>query len=314
MDELKLLTYKYELVDILDYEEYYYKNTNRFTGFSLKAFLKSIDIPPSYFLEQPKDTQATLITNKREILSSRKKYLGKSIVVLSDEDGIILNCARVDRDEALRMYEWIKPLEDVEDIFVDNTFHKDGYIIISKLIGSKDKVQNAVFINVPVLLNKEVTMSYGYTKLTKDIDDDITLDNNISYYVTDSNIDLFDYQHIAVALEDFINDIKGTEDEYEELFNTNQYATFEFNNFVTDLVENKILPKQLFTPILSYLSKEFEFDSAVKISKLAKIILYFSSNLTKFKQLNTLRNNLSSAIYTYKDSSKEEEVLVTQCQ
>lgn len=311
MDELKLLTYKYELVDILDYEDYYYANVNRFTGFSKKAFLKSIDIPPSYFLEQPEDTQTTLLSNKRAILGSRKKYLGKSIVVLSDEDGIILNCARVDRDEALRMYEWLKPLEDVEGIFVDNTFHKDGYIVLTKLLGSKDKVQNAVFVNVPVLLNKDVSMAYGHTKLTKDLaeDTDVDIDNNISYYVTDNIADQFEYQHIAVALEDFINGLE--EEENEELFNTNQYATFEFDNFVADLVEKKILPKNLFTPIVTYLSKEFEFDSAVKLSKLAKIILYFSSNLTKFKQVDTLRSNLSSAMYTFKDSSKEEKEEVT---
>ena len=280
----------------------------------VQAFLKSIDIPPSYFLEQPEDTQTTLLSNKREILGSRKKYLGKSIVIISDEDGIILNCARVDRDEALRMYEWLKPLEDVEGIFVDNTFHKDGYIVMSKILNSKDKVQNAVFVNVPVLLNKDVSLAYGHMKLTKDLekDTDVQLDNNISYYVTDVIADQFEHQHIAVALEDFINGLTDEEEESEELFNTNQYATFEFDNFVADLVEKKVLPKTLFTPIVTYLAKEFEFDSAVKLSKLAKIILYFSSNLTKFKQVDTLRSNLSSAIYTFKDNSKEEEVATCQ--
>ena len=60
----KLGNYTMDIISIQDFKEYYYDNKDKFSAFAENAFLRTLDIPPKFFKEQPEETQKELLDNR----------------------------------------------------------------------------------------------------------------------------------------------------------------------------------------------------------------------------------------------------------
>ena len=127
----QLGSYYIDLVKIENFKSYYYENINSFSKISLDSFLKSLDIPPKFFRQQPLETQEELLDNREIFVKEHKKYFDKVIVVARCKlDNSIINCSRMTESDARASYESLKSIDEVENKFEHRSFIKDGYIVI----------------------------------------------------------------------------------------------------------------------------------------------------------------------------------------
>ena len=114
------------VIDILPIEhfnEYFHEHAQKFSEFSGNAFLKTLDIPPKFFREQPEETQEELLENREVFVKESKKFFDKVIVVLKDKDGYILNACRMDRLIAEETYEKLSSIKDVPNKSIERTYN-----------------------------------------------------------------------------------------------------------------------------------------------------------------------------------------------
>lgn len=284
----EILKHNLEIIDINNFKEYLEENENKFNGFSLKAFLKAIDIPPSYFLEQPEETQQELLENKASRIESLKKYKNKCLVILwKDEE--IMNCCRMDATVAEVLIDKLSTIEDVENIIWSNDFYKDGYLqgyipVYTDI--EKTKYNRCLVVDFPILLNKPVRIHDGFFKLPQE--DDI-LDTNYFYYNSSSEVDMDDYQHVALAIQDAIQATEETG--WTSIDNIEDTKILREPEEVSCmLAEEKVIPKNLIAPIAKFLADKLEFETGVlTVKNTTESILKYEGNLKSIKQVTNIR-------------------------
>lgn len=287
IEERSLLGYTIETFDMHDFKEYYDQNSERFNTFSRSAFLKAISIPPSYFLEQPKETQDELLTNKSELMEVQPKYSGWDIIVVSKNKEII-NAGKIKSVETEMKFEQISSIADVEGIVWDRTFHKDGYICGYLVCGtvSKEGYSRILSVDLPVLFNKPTMLHQGFLKLANS---KMEIEKDMCYYTQSKEVDYSEYQHIQLAIEDTkanMEDLLSIDDEPEIDILREPVAV------VCELVNEDVVPKSLLTPIASFLEEKLDTGELNTLSTktLTETCILFDLNLKSLKQVNALRN------------------------
>lgn len=283
----ELGNYYLEIINIIDFKEYYNDNLGKFNAFSSNAFLKAVDIPPKFFKEQPLKTQEDLIENRDVFVKETKKFFDKVIVILRDpETEEILNACRLKRTDANLNYERLKPLDslEVEGKFEHRTFMKDGYasILISKNL-KKNEENNVLVIDFPLLMNKKVIIHKALYKMPTE--DSLVPVDHIRY-LTNDEIDLEGtYNDINDALLDFLpflNDTESTSPESENILEEAQVVSLA-------LVADEIIPKSYVGKIGKYI-EDNSSESTLTTEKLESLVLDFDRDIKSYKQVTNLRN------------------------
>ena len=125
METKELENYILDIVNIENFNEYYHDKRDMFSEFSLNAFLKTLDIPPKFFKEQPIETQKELLDNREVFVRENKKYFNKVIVVVTYVKDIndsvtrrILGAERLSREEAEERFEQLKSIDEIPKLFL----------------------------------------------------------------------------------------------------------------------------------------------------------------------------------------------------
>ena len=305
----QILDYTIEIIDIRNFKEYLEENVkeNKIYGFALKAFLKAVDIPPSYFLEQPIETQEELLVNKDERINSLKKYTDKCLVILWKDDEI-LNCCRMNMIDAETLLEKFSTIEDVDKIIWDKTFYKDGYIqgyIPTSDNIAKDKFNRCLVIDFPILLNKPLRINDGFFRLPQESE---ISDNNTYYYNTSEEIDMTEYQHVALAIQDKLNDAECTGWPSMDVIEDVNILR-EPTEVCCVMVDEKVIPKTILTGLVEYIETNSELGNfTMTINNLTETILKFEGNLRNIKQVTNLRGCYDYLRTNYKDEKEVSKV------
>lgn len=281
-----LLGYTFEIFDIQEFKKYYDDNDLRFNSFSKNAFLKAVSIPPSYFLEQPIETQTELLENKVNLSNTSPKYDGVSVIVVS-KDNVIVNAFKMKSDEVEVSFERISSIEECTDIVWDRTFHKDGYICGYLVCGtvSKEGFTRVLFVDLPLIFSKPTTLHEGFLKLANS---NMAVEKDMVYYTNTEEVNYDEYQHIALALEDKLPNVpavKSVDEEEDTDFDRSS------TDIVCELVDNNAIPKSLLTPLCKYIDKTYyEENLAFTKHRLLESIIIFDLTVKSLKHVNMLRS------------------------
>lgn len=282
METRELLGYTLEIVMIEDFKEYYYGNISRFSTFSFKAFLKGIDIPSSYFLEQPEDTREILLNNKEEFMKGKPKYKGKCLILIV-KDNSILNVSRINRDKLETSCEQLSSLVEVKNLVPHKEFLKDGivtYFVPKSEAISKGGYTEGLLVEIPILLHKKSTINHCYFKMSSES----TISNvDKVFYTASSEVDFNQYQHIALAVEEEKANFVTTN--IEEMKDP---LLRETEVVVGELVENKVIPKNYFQKISNYVNNKSEHFT-LTYQNFTELVLEFEDNFNTIKAVSHLR-------------------------
>lgn len=297
LETRKLLEYNIDIFDIQEFKEYYDEHIDNFTDFARNAFLKAISIPPAYFLEQPSETREELLCNKLELTQVQKKYAGYSIVVVSSGSQIV-NATKMKSVEVDAKFEAVSSIEEVEGIIWNRSLIKDGYSCGYLVCGTvTGKGQNrAIFIDLPILFNKPTKIHEGYIELANA---QMPVEKDMIYYTDSRDVDYFDFQHVALAIEDAKNNIEDVKTIDEEDSNVILRESMEV---LCNLIELKVIPKSLLFPICKFMNNnEIGLSKALTTQNLLKTIIAFDENVKTIKQINAIRGGKDIIDRLYKD-------------
>lgn len=307
LETRKLLGFTLDIFDIREFKEYYDSNSSRFTSFARNAFLKSISIPPSYFLEQPDETQEELLCNKLNLVNTQKKYFGFSILVIS-LDNQILNATKIKTNEIETRFEAIASIEEVKNIVWNRSLIKDGYKCGYLVCGTKTgKFNRTLFIDLPILFNKPTIIHEGFLKLASP---DMPVEKDMIYYTSSKEVDFDDYQHIQLAIEDTMNNMEQIEDYTQE---EKKNVLREPLEVLCNLAEEKVIPKNFIFPIQSYMEKTYHIEegfNTLTTHLILETLMAFDNNVKNIKQLNALLNAKNNIDILYKEdwsNAREKE-------
>ena len=303
LETKQLLGYTLEIFEIGEFKEYYDEHKSNFNDFARNAFLKAISIPPSYFLEQPEETQEELLCNKLELVGIQKKYQGLSIIVVS-QGSEILNATKIKTSEVEVRFEAVSSIEDVDDIVWSRSLVKDGYICGYLVCGtvSREGYNRALFIDFPILFNKPTIIHEGFIELANP---KMTVEKDMVYYTSTEVVDFSDYQHIALAIDDFRTNIDTTEPSLKD--EEDAPILKESVEVICSLVEEKVVPKPLLFHIVGYLDKQLEDGGEITINSLIKAIIVFDNNVKSLKQINGLRGCKDVVNRLFREESEDTE-------
>lgn len=285
LETRELLGYTIETFEIGEFKEYYDTHTTQFNDFSRSAFLKAISIPPSYFLEQPEETQEELLCNKLELVGVQKKYAGLSLIVIS-QSGMILNATKVKTNEIEVLYEAVSSIEDVKDIAWTRSLVKDGYLCGYLVCGtvSREGYNRALFIDFPILFNKPARLHEGFIQLANN---KMIVEKDMVYYTESDEVDYSDYQHIALAIEDKKNNIDTDMVAIDKSEDTPILR--ESVDAICTLIEEKVVPKSLLFHLAGYLDDRLEEGKQLSAHSLLEAVIAFDENVKSIKQINAMR-------------------------
>ena len=308
METKQLNGYTLDIVDVIEFKEYYYSNKDWFSTSAENAFLKALDIPPKFYKEQPIETQKELLDNREIFVRESKKFFNKVIVVVKviyEDDNYkrinILNACRLDRSEANKRYGQLKSIEEIHNKFEHTSFIKDGYISLVVSNGIEKNRDNQVLaIDFPILLNKKPIIHKAlYTLPT---DESLTPIEHI-HYLTSNEIELGeDYNNIKEAIDneiDFLDDNERSECEDEPILRETEVVTLA-------LQELKVIPKSLTEKLTNYINKA---STELTIKKLESFVLDFDETVTGYKQRTSLREISGKAVSNYLNSPSFKELV-----
>lgn len=291
LETKELLGYTIDIFEIGEFKEYYDSHTSMFNDFSRSAFLKAISIPPSYFLEQPDDTQEELLCNKLALVGVQKKYQGLSIVVVS-KDNTILNATKMKTNEVEMRYEAVSSIEDVEGIVWSRSLVKDGYICGYLVCGtvSREGYNKALFIDFPILFNKPTLLHEGFFKLANP---NMEVEKDMSYYELTEEVDYAEYQHVALAISDKLTAGLSLKEPIEVGGESDITILKEGVEVVCTLIEEKIMPKSLLNSVVKILDERIEIGQPLTVNSLVETLILFDESVKSLKQVNGLRDSLN---------------------
>lgn len=284
LETRELLGYTLELLPIEQFKEYF-SSCKTFSTFSRKAFLKSVGIPPTYFFEQPDETQDDLLDNKEEILI--EKFAGKYILILK-KDNEVLNCVRMSYSDIDLAYNRLK-LEDESKLIPNRDFISNGYLTNFIPFGKmeKGKYNLGIFVDYPIMLKKQPIIREGYYYLPKEGEEHYK-----NLYVSSNEIDYAEYQNLDMAIEESLDGLKGLKDNdiAEDL--RNRKLLKETEEVLVLLKEAKVISKAYVKKISKQLDKNETVIS--NIFSLVDYILAFDMNFNNYKSVTRLRNILQT--------------------
>lgn len=277
----KLGNYTLDIVDIEEFKRYYEENKEAFSTSAFNSYLKTVDIPPKFFKEQPEETQEELLENREIFVREKKKYLNKVIVVLRSGTSI-LNACRLDRKEEEETYEMLKDIDEVSNKFEHRSFIKDGYISLIVSDDIKRDTENQVLaIDFPILMNKSVIIHKALYSLPTD---DATVPVEHIEYLTSEEIDLgVDYRSIKAAIEDRI-DFISKQDRMEA---EPQVILREPEVVGLALVQLETIPRSYMEKVVAHIKGNLKGDLTTRT--LEKLVLDFDEELRSYKQVTRLR-------------------------
>lgn len=293
--------YTLDILDIQDFKNYYYENKDLFTPSAMNAFLKTLDIPPKFFKEQPEETQDELLNNREYFVAERKKFIGKVIVILKSLNGEILNACRMGKAEAEEKYEALNTIEDVKNKFEHRSFVKEGYIslVISENI-AKDKENAVLVVDFPILLNKKPVIHKATYKLPNN---ESTAPVEHIHYLESVEVELGEeYSNIKEAIDDnldYVEDGGFIRDEAQDILREPELVTLA-------LVELNIIPRSLNIKMIDYLTKNTK--GTLNTRSLESLVLDFDEELRKYKQVTNLRSVIGEGVLTYLNSDTFKEL------
>lgn len=295
-----ILGFELELIPIESFKKFYEDNKKFLSAFSEKAFLKSIKIPPQYFLEQPENTREDLLNNKKDLIPN-SKIAGMYIAVLK-KDSYIFNCVRIDLNEAEDLFERISLQEKyVKRLIPIHDFTKEGFSsnFISTDTLEEGKYSLGLFLDSPLLLNKFPKANLGYFYCPKKGEDSY---KNI--YVKEIKVDFNDYQSLDLILDDIFNkEIKDIEEHKIIEKQKDKHLLRELDDILTNLVKEKAIPKGFIKKISKYVFKN-NIQLLNNLSLIELISSYEQNFYDKgnYKQVNKIRNIINYLEIILKDN------------
>ena len=302
VETLELGQYLIDLVKVVDFKNYYYKNLEHFSKVAYNSYLKAVDIPPKFFKEQPQETQDELIENRDTFVKEHKKYIDKVIVVAKSKiDNQILNCSRMKETEAKWSYERLKPIDQVIDKFEHRSFTKDGYITYVVSADIKKNTENKVLVvDFPITLNKKTVIHEALYSLP-----DETFVTPIEHiqYLTGEELD-FDsqYDNVKTAIDihrEFLAEELTEEAEKDILREADVVALA--------LVEAGYIPHSYVGKVGDYIKNNTKGILTTK--QLEKLVLDYDETFRSYKQVTMLRNVNGNQISVILDSDDFKELI-----
>ena len=301
---LEIGNYFLDVVKVQDFKQYLEENERYFSANAYKAYLKTVDIPPKFFKEQPEETQKELLENRDTFVKENKKYFDKVIVVVRVKiDMTILNACRMASSDVDKRYEQLKTIEDVQNKFEHTSFVKDGYIsyIISKDNDIKKDVDNKVLaVDFPIMLNKKAIIHKSFYTLPND--SFVTPVEHIQYISSDE-ID-FDMEY---------SDIKCAIDNFSEFF-TEEIVQKEAADILREpeivslaLVEADVIPLSYSEKIGNYIKENMK--GVLNTWTLEQFVLDYDETLKGYKQRTNLRSVDGFKVLDVLNSDSFKEVL-----
>ena len=296
----KLGNYTLDIVDIEDFKHYYEEHKGDFSTNAFNAFLKTVDIPPKFFKEQPEETQEELLDNREIFVREKKKFFNKVIVVLKSNESI-LNACRLDRREAEMQYEMLKDIDEISNKFEHRSFIKDGYIslIISNDI-KRDTENQVLAIDFPVLMNK-VPVIHKAIYTLPDTNAHVPVEH-ISY-LTSEEIGLgTDYTSIKAAVDDRIDFLTEYRTEAAE-----EVILREPEVVGLALVQEGTVARSYMEKVVKHIKDCTTGD--LTTSKLESLVLDFDEEMRSYKQVTKLREVSGFTILNMLESPQFKELL-----
>ena len=294
--------YTLDILDIQDFKSYYYDNKDRFTATAMNAFLKTVDIPPKFFKEQPEATQDELLDNREYFVAERKKFIGKVIIVLKANDEI-LNACRLSKAEAEENYEALNTIDNIKNKFEHRSFVKDGFttFVVSNKLDTKNGVDNHVLVvDFPLLLNKKPIIHKAF--YTTPDNTFVTPVEHIQY-LESLEVDLgTDYKTIEDAIKDssnFLEDLVEVRDA-ENILREPGLVSLA-------LVELGVIPRKYNEKISKYISDNVKGTLNTRL--LEKLVLDFDEEMRKYKPLTNLRSVDGHSVLNYLNSDSFKEFI-----
>ena len=279
----EVLDYQIELHPIMNFKEFY-DNCNSFNDISEKAFLNAVKIPSTYFMKQPEDTKNELLENQKDIIPA--KLRSKFIVILKKGD-IVLNCARVDRNDFENLQERISISEEnYKKLTFIKDFVKEGYS--SCFVSLNTLVQGynlGLFIDVPLMANKTPAVNIGLYYVPK-----VGEDVRKNLYLKDSGVNFEDYQSLDMLIEDIENIVKDIDTGKIITELKDKLLLRELDEVLINLVKEKVIPKSYKKKISRY--GDFNEVNVSTVYSLVELILVYELNFISYKQVNSVRNCL----------------------
>lgn len=306
METKQLTNYTLDILDITEFKDYWYEHENTFSGTARNSFLKALDIPPKFFKEQPQDTQDELLENRDTFVRETKRFFNKVIVVLKTSFGDTLNACRMDKAQALSVFEKLKTVEEVTHKFEHRSFTRDGYIsiVVSDEKGiQKNKDNQVLVIDFPIMLNKPMEIHKAiYTLPTED---SITPVEHIQYFATEeiNFIAGSEYDNAKAAIEDSLDYLKESRSMSED-----KNILRELPLVTLALVEGKYISKAAREKVENYISDNIK-DGILTTRKLESFILDFDENFTGYKQVTNLRNISGDTVLAILESEEFKELV-----
>lgn len=302
--QLEIGNYYLDVIDIRDFKAYLEENERYFSANAFKAYLKTVDIPPKFFKEQPEETQKELLENRDTFVRENKKYFDKSIVVVRVKiDMSILNACRMTSSDVDKRYEQLKTIEQVQNKFEHRSFVKDGYIsyIVSKDNEIKKDVDNKVLaIDFPIMLNKKVVIHKALYTLPNDTF--VTPVEHV-HYLSGDEIELgVDYSDIKCAVGDFseffVEEVE--QKEAEDILREPEIVSLA-------LVESGVIPLSYSEKMGNYIKENMK--GVLNTFTLEKLVLDYDETFRSYKQVTSLRSVDGFSVLDTLNSDSFKEVL-----
>ena len=302
VETLELGQYLIDLVKVIDFKNYYYKNLDFFSKVAYNSYLKAVDIPPKFFKEQPQETQDELIENRDTFVKEHKKYIDKVIVVARNKiDNQILNCSRMKESEAKWSYERLKPIDQVIDKFEHRSFTKDGYITYVVSADIKKNTDNKVLVvDFPITLNKKTVIHEALYTLP---DDTFVTPVEHIQYLSGEELD-FDsqYDNVKTAIDihrEFLVEELELKDAKDILREPEVVALA--------LVEAGYIPHSYVGKVGDYIKNNTK--GVLTTKQLEKLVLDYDETFRSYKQVTMLRNVNGNQISVILDSDDFKELI-----
>ena len=306
METKQITNYVLDILDITEFKGYWYANENSFTGTARNNFLKALDIPPKFFKEQPSETQDELLDNREVFVKETKRFFNKVIIVLKNTFGDTLNACRMDKAQALSVFEKLKTIEEVSNKFEHRSFTKDGYtsIVVSDAKGiQKNKNNQVLVIDFPIMLNKPMEIHKAIYTLPSD--DAVTPVEHIQYYTTEevNFIAGSEYDDAKSAVENSLSYLTESVSlsESKEILREVPIVSLA-------LVQGKYISKSAREKVEGYIVDSLQ-NGVLTTRKLESLVLDFDENFTGYKQVTNLRNISGDAVLAILNSEQFKELI-----
>lgn len=310
METKQLDSYLLDVMDVIEFREYYNTHKNQLVGFALTSFLKALDIPAKFFREQPEETKEELLENREIFVKENSKFFSKYLIVLRSADtNNILNACRMDMKAFDELYKKLTEISSIKK-FEHRTFYKDGYV--SLIVGSDelkaDKDNSVLMLDFPLIPTKPMIAHKAIVTLPKD-NSETPVDH--VKYLESTEIILIGPNKNFDSIEEAVSSFSNEVEEKETSETKEEKVLMEPEIISILLVETKTLPKNYRDKIEFHIKDYLESTDSFKdlsTSKLEDLVYDFDESLKSYKQVNALRSFDGLKFIEYAKTKNFEEL------